>query len=161
MIGEIPKRLVYIGSDHAGFEAKSQLVAHLQEKGLEVTDLGCFTPESCDYPDIAREVGEKVLEHNGSVGIIICGTGIGVSMAANKLRGIRAAMATDENLAEMARRHNDANVLTMGARTTDIEKMKMITDKFLSTDFESDQERHVRRVQKIDRMNRTNKPEKA
>lgn len=150
MFGEKEKQIVYIGSDHAGFEAKAELKSFLGDEGYDMTDLGCFGPDSVDYPDIAREVGEKVLEKEGGFGILICGTGIGMSMAANKLRGIRAALATSEEMAEMTRRHNDANILAMGARITDLELMKKIALKFLKTDFESGEERHVRRVKKID-----------
>ena len=144
---------IYIGSDHAGFDAKNELKPFLEENNFNVTDLGCFTPDPCDYPDIAREVSEKVLEVEGSLGILICGTGIGMSMAANKLRGIRAAVATSEEMAESTRKHNDANVLAMGSRIIGVEDMKKITLKFLQTDFEKDKERHVRRVEKIEPAN--------
>ena len=153
MIGEKKKQVVYLGSDHAGFDAKSDLKSYLEAEGYDITDLGCFTPESCDYPDIAREVGEKVLEVKGAYGVLICGTGIGMSMAANKLKGIRAAMVTSEEMAEMARRHNNANILAMGSRITDVKDMEKFAWKFLKTDFEKDQERHVRRVEKIDGNN--------
>jgi ribose 5-phosphate isomerase B len=149
MFDTVPKPIVYMGSDHAGYAAKNDLKPFVKNLGFDVTDLGCFSEVSVDYPDIAREVGEKVLETEGAMGILICGTGIGMSMAANKLRGIRAAMVTDVNTAEMTRRHNDANVLAMGSRTTDVEMMKKIVEKFLKTDFEKDQERHVRRVEKM------------
>lgn len=149
MFGKQKKQIIYMGSDHAGFEAKNKLKKFLESKGYDITDLGSFTEKPSDYPDIAREVGEKVSEHKESFGIIICGTGIGVAMAANKVRGIRAAQANNEHYAEMARRHNDANILTMGGRTTDFEDMKKIAMKFLNTDFE-DKERHVRRVNKIE-----------
>jgi len=151
MIGEKEKTVIYIGSDHAGFNEKRSLHAFLKENGFNVTDLGCFSEESCDYPDIAREVGEKVLEREGSYGVLICGTGEGMAMAANKLNGIRAALATSEELAKMAREHNNANILTMGARTTDISLMEKISMKFLTTDFDGG-ERHARRVEKIDKV---------
>lgn len=150
MFDKEEEKPVYIGSDHAGFEDKNKLKVYLNEKGYHVTDLGCFTPEPCDYPDIAREVGEKVLEVPGAQGILICGTGIGMSMAANKLRGIRAGVATSVEMAEMTRKHNDANVLAMGSRTTGYDLMPAIADKFLTTKFEVDAERHVRRVEKIE-----------
>lgn len=143
-------RYVYIGADHAGYEFKNELKPFLDESGFSVTDLGCFSEASCDYPDIAREVSEKVLETEGAFGILICGTGIGMSMAANKLHGIRAALCTDESMAELARKHNDANVLALGSRTTDVEKMKKICLAFLNTEFEAGEERHVRRVEKIE-----------
>lgn len=152
MIGEKKKQLVFIGSDHAGFAVKAKLHEFLQQKGLDVTDLGCFNEDACDYPDIAREVGEKIMEHPDAFGILICGSGVGVAMAANKIKGVRAAMANNVEIAETSRRHNNANVLTMGARTTDLSEMEKITTKFLETAFESDLERHVRRVEKINNM---------
>ncbi len=151
MFGEKEKQVVYIGSDHAGFDAKAVIHKYLEENGYDVTDLGAFDEDAVDYPDIAREVSEKVLEggENGR-GILICGTGIGMSMAANKLKGIRAGLATTEEMAGMARQHNDANILAMGSRTTDVELMKKIAMKFLATDFEKGEERHVRRRDKIE-----------
>jgi len=153
MFYEKDKPLVFIGSDHAGYESKALLKPFIESLGFAVTDLGAFSENPIDYPDVAREVGEKIIEHaaTGAKGVLICGTGIGMSMAANKLKGVRAALATDENLAEMARKHNDANIVTMGARTTDIDTMKKIVDKFLHTDFEA-AERHVRRVEKMDKI---------
>lgn len=152
MLDDIEKQLVYIGSDHAGYEQKAEIKNYLLEQGYAVTDLGGFDNNSIDYPDIAREVSEKVLETQGSFGILLCGTGIGMSIAANKLRGIRAALCNDENMAEMSRKHNDANVMTMGARTTDVDVMKKMVDKFLTTKFEGSEpggERHANRVQKM------------
>lgn len=149
MFGEKEKQKVYIGSDHAGFKAKEELRSYISEKGFDVVDLGCFNEDSCDYPVIAREVSEKVLETEGSRGVLICGTGIGMSMAANKLKGIRAALAVDENMAQMSRQHNDANVVAMGARITEVPMMKKIVDKFLTTPF-SGEERHMRRVSEIE-----------
>ncbi len=148
---EEKKKLIYLGSDHAGFEMKEKLKEYLGEK-YDLTDLGCFSEKSCDYPEIAREVGEKVLEQEGSVGIILCGSGIGMTMAVNKLKGIRGALAVNERMAEMSRRHNDANVLSLGGRETSWEDAKAIVEKFLNTDFESEEERHVRRVKKINSM---------
>lgn len=142
---------VYVGSDHVGFDVKNELKSFLGENKFDITDLGCFSTDSVDYPDIAREVSEKVLETEGSFGILICGTGVGMSMAANKLRGIRAAVVESEKVAEMTRRHNDANILAMGSRIIGIEDMKKIALKFLKTDFEKGEERHVRRVEKIDK----------
>lgn len=153
MFDKVKLMPIYIGSDHAGFDAKNELKPFLEENKFEITDLGCFTSEPYDYPDIAREVSEKVLEVEGSLGILICGTGIGMSMAANKLTGIRAAVATSEEMAEASRKHNDANVLAMGSRTTNAEDMKKIALKFLRTGFEKDKERHVRRVEKIEPAN--------
>jgi ribose 5-phosphate isomerase B len=160
MLDDVEKQLIYIGSDHAGFASKNELKKYLVETGREVTDLGTFTEESVDYPDIAREVSEKVLETPGSVGVLLCGTGIGMSMAANKLHGIRAALCNDENAAEMSRRHNDANVLAMGARTTEAEILKKILEKFLTTKFEGadpEGERHLRRVEKMAEIEKNKK----
>lgn len=139
---------VYIGSDHAGYAMKEVIQKHLLEQGHEVVDLGVFEEvTSSDYPDTAREVGEKVLENEGSRGILICGTGLGMSIAANKVKGIRAAVAHDETTAKMARQHNDANVITFGQRIVGNDVAKTIVDTFLTTDFEGG--RHERRVEKI------------
>ena len=149
MFGEKEKIHVYIGSDHAGFQTKEVLKDFLGGE-FHVTDLGAFSEEPVDYPDIAREVSEKVLENHGAMGVVICGTGTGMAMTANKLRGIRAAVATNEFVAEMARKHNNANVLALGARVNNIDELKKIVDKFVHTEFEASEERHVRRVNKID-----------
>ena len=155
MFGEKEKVRIYLGSDHAGFESggiKAQLKEYLDGEGYAVTDLGSFSPEACDYPDIAREVAEKVSEVPGAFGILICGSGVGMEIAANKVKGIRAVVVSDEALAETSRVHNDANVLTMGSRLTDLETMKKIANKFLTTEFESGEERRVRRVEKLNAM---------
>lgn len=149
MFGEKEKQVVYLGSDHAGFQSKIELNKYLKEQGYEVTDLGCFNEDPCDYPDIAREVAEKVAEREGSFGILICGTGEGMIMTANKIPGIRAALGATSQLAEMSRKHNDANILGLGARTTSSDDMKKIALKFLTTAFENE-ERHIRRVKKIE-----------
>lgn len=152
MIGEKDKQLVFMGSDHAGFKSKNELREYLAGDGYDVTDLGCFSEESVDYPDIAREVSEKVLEHPEAFGILLCGSGNGMAMAANKLKGIRAGLALNENMAEMTRRHNNANILSMGARDISIDEMKKIVKKFLTTKFEAEEERHVRRVEKLNEI---------
>lgn len=153
MFDDKPKKMVFIGSDHAGFSVKGELKKHLEGNvAYDLTDLGCFSEEPCDYPDIAREVSEKVLEHEGSVGILLCGSGIGMSIAANKLPGIRCALAVNEKMAEMSRRHNNANIVALAAREVDVEQNKLIVDKFLSTEFEKGEERHARRVDKLNGM---------
>ncbi len=152
MFDEKVKKVIYMGSDHAGFKAKGELKPYIEAKGFEVTDLGCFNEDPCDYPDIAREVAEKVSEHKDSLGILMCGSGIGVAMAANKVKGVRAVQAVDSEVAGLARQHNDANILTMGARITDVAGMKPIVDKFLETPFENTEERRVRRVEKLNNM---------
>lgn len=142
---------LFIGGDHAGYGMKEVLKKHLEEKGLKFVDLGAFSEESMDYPDIAQEVGEKVRENDDSKGILICGTGIGVAIAANKMKGIRAANCTSVEMAEKSREHNDANIVTIGSRITDESTAKQIVDKFLETSF-STEERHKRRVEKIDHI---------
>ncbi|MFA5948349.1 MAG: ribose 5-phosphate isomerase B [Candidatus Gracilibacteria bacterium] len=158
MIGEIEKIIVYVGSDHAGFNEKESIKKFLDGKGYKTIDLGCFDEQKCDYPDIAREVSEKVIESaSAGFGILICGTGIGMAMAANKLKGIRAALCKDENDAEMARKHNNANILTLGARTMDESTREKVTMKFLNTEFEGNfegGERHLKRVKKMDEMDK-------
>jgi len=142
---------IYIGSDHAGYEMKKSLKEYLQNKENKVTDLGAFSgEESVDYPDLTREVVEKVLEYPGAFGIMICGTGQGSAMAANRFKKIRAALCDSEYLAEMARAHNHANVLCLGARVIDLTLAVKIVDKFLNTHEDND-ERHKRRVEKIDK----------
>lgn len=143
---------IYLGADHAGYEVKNVLHKFLEENGFHATDLGVFTDDPADYPDIAREVAEKVVSVPGSFGLLVCGSGVGVCMAANKLKGARAAYANNEELAESARVHNDANILTVGARNTDLELIKKIALKFLGSKFEADQERRVRRVNKLNEL---------
>lgn len=148
---------VYLGSDHAGFELKKQIKEYLAEKfkGKEddkVLDLGVFSLDATDYPDIAREVSEKVLENKGARGILICGSGIGMSISANRMKGIRAVLANNELTAKMARAHNDANILCLGERFTGKDMAFAIVDAFLNTSFDADT-RHVRRVGKIDNVN--------
>ncbi|KKT18744.1 MAG: hypothetical protein UW03_C0032G0008 [Candidatus Peregrinibacteria bacterium GW2011_GWA2_43_8] len=115
----------------------------------ELTDLGCFSEEACDYPDIAKEVCEKVKQDRGSRGVLVCGTGIGMSMVANKFPGIRAALCANEFMAQMAREHNDAQIICMGGRVVDDAMAKKMLEIFLKTNF-SGEERHVRRVRKIE-----------
>lgn len=139
---------IYIGSDHAGFGLKNVLREHLKVRGYEVVDLGTFDGAvKVDYPDIAREVAEKVKANKGSAGVLICGTGIGVAIAANKVKGIRAANVHDVTEAELARLHNDANIVTVGARTLGEETAKEILDTFFATSFEGG--RHEARIAKI------------
>lgn len=145
----MPKNSIYIGSDHAGFRLKEEIQNYLKGKGHRVVDLGVFEEVPSDYPDIAREVAEKVSENPGSFGILMCGTGIGMCMAANKVKGARAANAESTQYAEMARRHNDANILCLGGRHIEFPKAKEIIDTFFSTAFEAE-ERHVRRVEKME-----------
>ena len=137
---------IHIGCDHAALDLKNIIIRQLEERGLTVTDHGTYTPESCDYPDIAHDVAQAVEKENGT-GILLCGTGIGMSMAANHHKGIRAALCTTELHAKFARRHNDANLLCLGARMTGVELAKAIVEAFLTTGFEGG--RHKRRIDKI------------
>ncbi|MDY5486627.1 MAG: ribose 5-phosphate isomerase B [Desulfovibrio sp.] len=137
---------IHIGCDHAALDLKNIIIRQLEERGLTVTDHGTYTPESCDYPDIAHDVAQAVEKENGT-GILLCGTGIGMSMAANHHKGIRAALCTTELHAKFARRHNDANILCLGARMTGVELAKAIVEAFLTTGFEGG--RHKRRIDKI------------
>jgi ribose 5-phosphate isomerase B len=139
---------VFIASDHAGFSLKAVLVAHLHGKGHNVHDLGPADATSCDYPDSARAVTGKLLAHSEAFGILICGTGIGMSMAANRVHGIRAALATCEFHARACRAHNNANVLCLGARVTGPGLATDLADIFLATPFEGG--RHLKRVEKFD-----------
>lgn len=140
--------MIYIGSDHAGYEMKGALKEYLKELNQEFVDLGVFTTDSMDYPDIAREVAEKVSENPGAFGVLICGTGTGMAIAANKLNGVRAASVVNETMAEMARRHNDANIMTLGSRLIDVNMAKKLVKIFVETPFDAE-ERHQRRVDKI------------
>ena len=138
---------VALGSDHAGFEVKEHLRARLESLGHQVVDVGTRGTESCDYPDFAEKVARAVAGGGAERGVLICGTGIGMSMAANKVAGVRAAVVTDELSAEMSRRHNDANVFCAGARMMASDRIAKLVELFLATPFEGG--RHERRVKKI------------
>lgn len=139
---------VYLASDHAGFHLKNHLVDHLRGQGHTVHDLGPENAVSCDYPDSARRVTDRLLEDADAFGILVCGTGIGMSMAANRVHGIRAALATCEFHARACRAHNDANVLCLGERVTGQGLAADLADIFLNTPFEGG--RHLRRVRLFD-----------
>ncbi len=139
--------MIIIGSDHGGFEMKTQLIEHLKKNGYVVRDAGCFDTNSIDYPDIAFEVSKSVLSEDKSLGILVCGTGIGISIAANKIKGIRCALCHNEFTARMSRMHNNANILALGGRVIGIELAKSILETFLSSEFEGG--RHATRVDKI------------
>ena len=141
--------MIAIGSDHGGFELKEKLMEHLSERGLEYKDFGTYSSASCDYPVYAKAVANAVASGECDRGIIICGTGIGVSITANKVRGIRAALCGDCFSAEATRQHNDANVLCMGARVVGEGLALKIADTFLDTPFSND-ERHIRRTSLIE-----------
>lgn len=142
-----PGKAVAMCSDHAGFEMKSKITEYLKSKGIEVEDFGTFSAESCDYPDFAHPCAEAVESGRCYPGIALCGTGNGIGMTLNKHQGIRAALCWDEDLARLAREHNDANILVMPARFIPVEKALKIVDVFLTTAFEGG--RHQRRIDKI------------
>lgn len=137
--------MIAIGSDHGGYELKLEIIKHLQERGFEIKDFGCNDTSSCDYPTYAKAVAESVAAGECELGILVCGTGIGMSMAANKIEGVRAALCSDCFSAQATREHNNANVLCMGARTLGPGLALMITDIFVDTPFSND-ERHIRRI---------------
>lgn len=139
---------IVIGADHAGFKAKEELKSMLEQKGYRVVDVGTTSEESTDYPDYAVKVAQAVSSGQAKQGVLVCGTGIGMCMTANKIKGVRAALVTDEFTAEMSRKHNNANVFCAGARVVPTDTMKALLDKWLATPFEGG--RHERRVRKID-----------
>jgi ribose 5-phosphate isomerase B len=137
----------YIATDHAGFHYKAQIIDYLQGKGIETVDLGPETADRVDYPDYGRKCAEAVKADPGSFGIVVCGTGIGISMAANKVPGIRAALCHDAYTATMARAHNNAQILAFGERVVGMGVVTSLIDAFLATEFEGG--RHEGRVEKI------------
>ena len=141
--------MIAIGSDHGGFELKKKLMEHLSERGLEYKDFGTYSSASCDYPVYAKAVANAVASGECDRGILICGTGIGVSITANKVHGIRAALCGDCFSAEATRQHNDANILCMGARVVGEGLALKIADTFIDTPFSND-ERHIRRISMIE-----------
>ncbi len=143
---------IALGADHAGFELKEKIKSQLQQQGYDVVDEGTVSNESVDYPDFARKVGEDVAGGRVDRGILVCGTGIGMAMAANKVPGVRAASVTTEYEAQISRQHNDANVLSLGARILSEDTVKSIIGKWLHTDFAGG--RHQRRVDKITQIER-------
>ena len=138
---------IAIGCDHGGFQLKNGIIAFLKENGYEVKDFGTYSEESCDYPDYAIKVAEAVAAKDYNFGIIICGTGIGVNIVANKVPGIRAALCSDTFSAHATREHNDANILTMGQRVVGPGLALDIVKTFLTSEFQGD--RHIKRIDKI------------
>ena len=139
---------IAIGSHHAGFYLKEDLIKYLEEKNIEVKDMGPFDDNRVDYPDYGHAVGHEVIDNKLDFGIVICGSGIGISISANKVKGIRAALCSEPYSARLARRHNDANVLAMGARLIGHDMAIEIVEAFLDEKFEGG--RHVNRVNKIE-----------
>ena len=136
-----------IGSDHGGYALKQEIMKHLTERGIEYRDYGTFSTDSCDYPDYGEAVGRAVASGECERGIVVCGTGIGISIAANKVHGVRCALCGDCFSAQMAREHNDANVLALGARVLGPGLALKIVDTFLDAEFQGG--RHARRAAKI------------
>ena len=143
---------VVLGADHGGYELKEAIRAHLESQGFDVQDLGTNSSDSVDYPKYGFAVGNAILKGEADLGIACCGTGLGISIAANKLRGIRAVVCTETFSARMAREHNDANVLTLGGRVTGVGLALDIVDIFLKTEFAGG--RHARRVNLISDIER-------
>lgn len=141
--------MIALGCDHGGLNLKTAIIKYLEENNIEYKDFGCYTEDSVDYPTIAYPVATAVANGEFESGILCCGTGIGISIAANKVKGIRAAVVSNEFGAEMTRRHNNANILCMGGRVTSETDAVKFADIFLNTPFSSDEERHTRRVQML------------
>ena len=142
--------IIAMANDHGGLALKKIVKEHLIERGYKVVDLGTHSEESVDYPIYGKACGEAVASGKADLGIVICGTGIGISIAANKVKGIRCGLCTSVEMAELAKKHNDANMLALGGRTTDAELSIKITDTWLDTEFEGG--RHKRRTDMLDEM---------
>ena len=145
---------IAIGADHAGFEVKEKIKQQLEEMNLEVEDLGTVSTDSVDYPDFGAKVGREVASGNADEGIVVCGSGIGIAIAANKVRGVRAAQAWNEETARLARQHNDANVLSIGARVIPSEEIPKIVRAWFDAKFEGG--RHTGRVAQISALEQQN-----
>lgn len=141
--------MIAVGSDHGGFELKESVIRHLKEMGVEVKDVGCYSKDSCDYPVFGHAAAEAVANGECEKGIVICTTGIGISIAANKIKGIRCALCSEPVSAKMTRLHNNANMLAMGAGLIGPNMANEIVDIFLNTEF-SGEERHQRRIDLIE-----------
>ena len=141
---------IAVASDHGGFKLKEEVKAHLLERGLEVLDLGTHNEDSVDYPAYGKACGEAVVSGQADVGIVVCGTGIGISIAANKVKGVRCGLCTSVEMATLTKQHNNANVLALGGRTTETGLAMQIVDAWLDTEFEGG--RHQRRVDMLDEM---------
>ena len=141
------KKIIPIGADHAGFELKTAIIDHLTAAGYTLKDFGCYSEESIDYPDFGHPVANMVEENEGMLGILICGSGNGINMTANKHQGVRSALCWKNELAELARQHNNANIIALPARFISTAEAIEMVDTFLTTDFEGG--RHERRVEKI------------
>lgn len=142
--------IIAMASDHGGFELKKIVKEHLTERGFKIVDLGTHSEESVDYPEYGKACGEAVASGKADLGVVVCGTGIGISIAANKVKGVRCGLCTSVEMAELTKKHNNANILALGGRTTAPELAVAITDAWLDTEFEGG--RHQRRVDMLDEM---------
>lgn len=141
--------MIAIGSDHGGYQLKMSVIKHLEERNIPYKDYGCYNTDSCDYPVFGKAAAKAVADGECEMGIVICTTGIGISIAANKIKGIRCALCTNTELAKMTKLHNNANMLALGASVVSEEAANDIVDTFLDTPF-SNEERHARRVSLIE-----------
>lgn len=141
--------MIAVGSDHGGYDLKQEVIAYLKKNNLEYKDYGTDSRESCDYPVYAKKVANAIVNGECDKGILICGTGIGISITANKIKGIRAALCHDTFSAQATREHNDANILAMGARVVGPGLALKIVETFLNTEFSND-ERHIRRIEQME-----------
>lgn len=140
---------IALGSDHGGYDLKVKIIEHLKEREIDYKDFGCYDKNSCDYPEFGRAAAQAVATGEFNRGIVVCTTGIGISIAANKIPGVRCALCTDAYLAKMTRLHNDANMLALGGGFTGVNLALEIVDTFLDTEF-SEGENHKRRISKIE-----------
>lgn len=139
---------IAIGNDHAGYKAKLDVISYLNNKGIETFDCGTDNEESCDYPDFAKAVAKRIIDGDADLGIVICGSGEGISIAANKVKGIRCGIAYNDEVAKLMRQHNNANIISFGARFMTIEEIIKRVEIFMNTPFEGG--RHANRVAKIE-----------
>jgi ribose 5-phosphate isomerase B len=142
--------MISLGSDHGGYELKAAIIKHLEERGIECKDYGCYGLDSCDYPVFGRAAAEAVADGTCEKGIVVCTTGIGISITANKVKGVRCALCTNTELAKMTRLHNNSNMLALGASVVSEELAMEIVDTFLDSEF-SNEERHIRRIDLIEK----------
>ena len=144
------KMRISIGSDHAGYTVKQKIIQFLKNQGYDIDDVGCYSEESVDYPEFGHQVGKNIISGISSKGIVVCGSGIGISIAANKIEGIRAALCFTEEHAKMSRLHNNSNILALGARMDGGDNILDIVAIWLKTDFEGG--RHQNRIDKIEKI---------
>lgn len=141
---------IAVASDHGGFALKEKVKEHLVQRGFDVDDLGTHSEDSVDYPSYGKACGEAVASGKADLGVVVCGTGIGISIAANKVKGVRCGLCTSVEMAHLTKQHNNANILALGGRTTEPELALKIVDEWLDTEFEGG--RHQRRVDMLDQM---------